>query len=248
MRFINTSDLVDPKRRFIEPHCIDEDITWEFHIGRPKSKLERLVTRPNLARWRAAFTAARSASVQGSPSVLVSHLPRMGAATNLFRRMFCPRVPQIAFAFNFTDLPTGVDLIRMRKSLRDIDEFVVFSNFEKGLYSRHFGIDETRFRYLPWAMERPKPGATHPRPDLNDYLCAIGGEGRDYALLAQAMKEMPETKMIVVARPYSIEGIEFPDNVSVFTNLSADETWRIVSDSAGMVLPLRSAETACGHI
>lgn len=248
MRFINTSDLADPAWRFIEPFCSDESISWEFHIGRPRNTLERLVPRPNLARWRAAGTAALSARRQSQPSVLVSHLPRIGAATNIFRRAFCPNVPQIAFAFNFTDLPTGADLVRMRKSLSGIDEFVVFSNFERGLYSRHFGIDETRFRYLPWAMETPKPGPTHPRPDLDNYFCAIGGEGRDYALLARAMREMPETKMIIVARPYSIKGIEFPDNVVVFTNLSAGETWRIASDSAGMALPLRSGETACGHI
>src|SRR6056297_1795931 len=248
MRFINTSDLAEPSWRFIEPFCSDDDISWEFHIGRPRNTLERLVPRPNLARWRAAGTAALSARRQDQPSVLVSHLPRIGAATNIFRRAFCPNVPQIAFAFNFTDLPTGTDLVRMRKSLSGIDEFVVFSNFERGLYSRHFGIEETCFRYLPWAMEAPKPGPTHPRPDLDNYFCAIGGEGRDYALLAQAMRKMPETKMIIVARPYSIKGIEFPDNVVVFTNLSAGETWRIASDSAGMVLPLRSGETVCGHI
>ena len=51
-----------------------------------------------------------------------------------------------------------------------------------------------------------------------------------------------------VARPYSIEGIDFPDNVVVHTNLPSDQTWRLVADSQGMVIPLQSDNTACGHI
>src|SRR6056297_315137 len=109
MRFINTSDLAEPSWRFIEPFCSDDDISWEFHIGLPRNKLERFVPRPNLARWRAAGTAALSARRQDRSCMLVSHLPRMGAATNLLRRGLCPTVPQVAFAFNFTDLPTGLD-------------------------------------------------------------------------------------------------------------------------------------------
>lgn len=54
--------------------------------------------------------------------------------------------------------------------------------------------------------------------------------------------------MVVVARPYSIAGLTFPPNVRVFTNLPAPETWRIAVDSRGLVIPLKTDTTACGHI
>ncbi|RKT32343.1 glycosyl transferase family 1 [Roseovarius halotolerans] len=209
--------------------------------------MERIVRKPNLARWRAAYQSARCAARE-ERSVLVSHLPRMSAATNLFRKRFCPQVPQIAFAFNFTDMPVKMDFRRLRSMLAGIDEFIVFSQYERSLYSEYFGFQPERFRFLHWAMEAPQPGPENPVSGPDSYLCSIGGEGRDYRLLAEAMRALPDVAMVVVARPHSIRGINFPQNVKVFTNLPARQTWRIVQDSAGVVIPLRSDKTTCGHI
>lgn len=246
MIFINNSDLLDAEWRFLEPHCDDAGISWEFHHGVPHTRLERAIRRPNLARYRAALTAARSAA-RTPGAVLVSHLPRMSAATNLVRRMLCPRVPQIAFAFNFTDLPEGRDRSLLSRALRHIHEFVVFSTYERTLYADHLGLPPERIRYLPWAMETPVPGPENPAGAAG-YLCSIGGEGRDYALLAETMRALPHVRMVIVARPYSVAGIDFPENVAVLTNRPEAETWRIMADSAGLVIPLRSDRTTCGHI
>lgn len=54
--------------------------------------------------------------------------------------------------------------------------------------------------------------------------------------------------MVVVARPYSIAGIDFPPNVSVYTNLPGPQTWRIAIESRGLAIPLKTENTACGHI
>ncbi len=206
--------------------------------------------RPALARWRAAWMAAMAARTR-KDAILVSHLPAMAAATNLLRRTICPNTRQIAFAFNFTDLPQGWRRAWFEYALRGIDEFVVFSRFEQPLYAAHFGIPEEHIRFLPWAMDRPEPGPNSPVQGLlapGSYLCAIGGEGRDYALLAEVMRRMPEVPLVIVARPYSIAGLNFPPNVRVFTNLPAPETWRIAVDSRGLVIPLKTDTTACGHI
>ena len=247
MHMINTSDLAQHDWRFLEPYSEDPDLSWSFHYGRPANALERAVPRPALGRWRAALTAVQEARVRPG-AVLVSHLPRMAAATNVLRRRFSPATKHIAFAFNFTDLPQGADRARLTRAFRDIDEFVVFSNMEIGIYSRHFNLSEDRFRFLPWAMERPVPGPDSPVAGQGPYLASIGGEGRDYALLARAMRELPDTKMVIVARPHSVAGIVFPENVTVFTNLPGPATWRIAADSQGLVIPLKSDKTACGHI
>ena len=247
MHFINTADLVSQDWTFLQPYCQDPSISWEFHIGRPRTRMEQIIRKPDLARWRAAYQSARRAT-QNDHAALVSHLPRMSAATNIFRKRFCPQVPQIAFAFNFTDLPTGMDYRRLRSSLAGIDEFVVFSQYERRLYSEYFGFRPECFRFLPWAMDTPQPGPENPVSGPESYLCSIGGEGRDYTLLADAMRALPDISMVVVARPHSIRGIDFPPNVKVFTNLPAPQTWRIVQDSAGVAIPLRSDKTTCGHI
>ncbi len=251
MRFINTSDLMNSKWRFLESVCDDPELVWEVVSGLPHNWLERTVRRPALARWRAAATAALTARRSKEPQVLVSHLPQMAAATNLMRRALCPSVPQVAFAFNFTDLPQGGKHAFMTKALAGIDSFVVFSRFEQPLYTDFFGIPDDRVHFLPWAMDVPVPGPESPVPEewrKAGFFSAIGGEGRDYALLAEVMRKRPLVRMVVVARPYSVAGIDFSENVTVFTNLPGPVTWRIAADSCGMVIPLKTDTTACGHI
>lgn len=247
MKIISTSDLMGPAWSFLAPHSTDASVSWTTHSGLPRNALERRIKRPHLGRYRAAWTAVQEARTTPD-ALLVSHLPLMGGATNLLRRRFCPAVPQIGFSFNFTDLPTGARRRYLARALRGISECVVYSRFELDLYPTYFDMDPALFRFLPWAMEPPQPGPDNPTGLTTPYLCSIGGEGRDYALLARVMRDLPQITMVVIARPYSIAGIDFPDNVQVFTNLPLDQTWRVAKDSGGLVIPLVSPETACGHI
>ena len=96
-------------------------------------------------------------------------------------------------------------------------------------------------------MEAPTPGAANSIGQPGSYLCSIGGEGRDYAVVAEAMRRRPRDRMVIIARPHSVEGISFPDNVTVLTNRPAPETWRIAVDSAGIIVPLLTENTVCGH-
>jgi len=247
MKIISISDLMGPDWPFLGPHDTGASLSWATHSGVPRNTLERRIRRPHLGRYRAAWTAVQQARAVPD-ALLVSHLPLMAAATNVLRRRICPDAPHIGFSFNFTDLPTGARRRYLSRALRGMTEYVVYSRFERDLYPAHFDLDPALFRFLPWAMEAPRPGPHNPTGLTGDYLCAIGGEGRDYALLARVMRDLPQIAMVVVARPYSIAGIDFPDNVRVFTNLPLDQTWRVACDSGGLVVPLVSPDTACGHI
>eukprot|EP01036_Dinobryon_divergens_P058830 gene58830-78492_t len=143
-----------PGWRFLEDASDDPSLLWRTHSGLPRNALERLVRRPSLGRWRAAFEAAWEAR-KSKNALLVSHLPLMAAATNLFRRALCPRVRHIAFAFNFTDLPTGWRKTFLAWAFKGIDEFVVFSTFERERYAAYFGIPIERLRFIPWVMDAP---------------------------------------------------------------------------------------------
>ena len=246
--FVNNTDLLHPDWRFIEPFWSDPRATWDFYHGVPRNWIEARIRRPHLGRYRAALQAVRAARTQRARSVLVSHLPAMAAATNILRRQLCPEVRQIAFAFNFTALPTGRRLSYFRRALQGIDEFVVFSQMEREVYAEAFDLPPERFHMLPWAADAPVVGPDNPVPFEGPYLCAIGGEGREYGLLAAVMRDRPQARMVVDASPSSVAGIEFPENVTLFTNLPGPQTWRLAKDSQGLVIPLKTADTACGHI
>lgn len=247
MHYINISDLTDRSWRFLEPYDTEARMAWEMHHGLARNALERAITRPALARYRACLEAVRAAR-RRADAVLVSHLPNVTVATAAMARGLRVTRPHVAFAFNYTQVPTGRRLALSRRVLRDIEEFTVFSRYEIGLYAELFDLPSERFTYLPWAMEPPEVAEGMERPFDRPYFSAIGGEGRDYRVLAEAMAQAPELRLAIVARPASIAGIEFPDNVSVFTNLPAPVTWAIAQQSCGMAIALKSNHTPNGHV
>jgi len=247
MHYINISDLVDRDWRFLEPVCTAPALSWDMRYGRPQNRLERLITRPAVARYRACLSAVWSAR-RRSDAVLVSHLPNVTLATAGLARRIAPGRPHVAFAFNYTHLPEGRRLALSQRYFQDVTEFVVFSRQEVGLYADLFDLPPSRFTFLPWAMQAPEVAFHHPPPFEGAYLSAIGGEGRDYHVLAEAMRAAPELQLAIVARPASIEGICFPENVKVFTNLPGPVTWAIAQKSCGMAIPLRTDRTPNGHV
>lgn len=239
-RVLNVSELGPPGAKFVDfPDGFDR---IDFS-GLPNSWLEQVITRPRLSRYRAAFAAAsRSAG-----AYVISHLPRMTAAVADGLAVYRSRPPHLAFSFNFTELPTGIDLWRFRRSLRAVDRFCVFSSFESEAYSDLFHIDPARFRRLLWAQDPPAVSAES-IPGLPPmYVSAVGGEGRDYKTLMRAASLLRDVPFVIVARPYNDFG-SVPSNVRLLHNLSADLTWRIARDSLCLVVPLKDRTTACGHI
>ncbi|MCL4068310.1 hypothetical protein M3484_17220 [Pseudomonas sp. GX19020] len=245
MHLVNFSELMGPDWRFPDPVCKIPGLSSECHVIAPGSRSWGL----RLNSWAAARRAVRAAR-ERSDAVLVSHLPgatlRVAALAGPGSRSGAG-IRHIAFAFNFTDLPQGRKLRAYRAALSRVDEFVIFSNFERDLYARHFGLPPERFTYLPWAMEVPRTGEVE-APFDQPWLVALGGEGRDYATLMQAARMRPDLRLVVIARPYNLAGLELPPNVKAFANLPAASAWGLVSGAAGMLLPLREGRTPNGHI
>jgi hypothetical protein len=186
-------------------------------------------------------------AARARPDVIISHLPRMTAASAECTRLIRRSPVHLAFSFNFTDLPQGLDRQRLKAAFQRVDRFCVYSRFERELYSHHFSLDPERISVLDWTQDPPRvnPGPA-PLPPMS-YVSAIGGEGRDYDTLIDAAGRLPHLGFIIVARPSSINR-PLPPNVQVHYNLPADITWRIAADSLAMVLPLRSDTTCCGQI
>lgn len=135
----------------------------------------------------------------------------------------------------------------MTYAFKSVERFVVYSTAEKKLYSEYFDIPKEKIDIIKWSMDVPEV-ANREQVVKGDYVCAVGGEGRDYGLLLKVAERLKEIKFIIVARPNSIDANTLPSNVILYKNVSVDVYWNIVAYSKFVVLPLKTATTNCGHI
>lgn len=221
-------------------------LEWVRFSGLPEHPIERLVKAVRLSRYRAAIQSARAA-VAGS--VVISHLPLMTAAVSTALMVKRKRPPHLGFSFNFTNLPRGTRLAYFKRALRTVDQFAVFSKYEQQLYPDIFNIDANRFIPVIWTQDPPAVQSMQAITVQRPYLCAIGGEGRDFKLLIEVARRIgAAVNFVVIARPHSLHGLSIPDNVVVLTNIPSARVWRIARDSQGILVPLQSAQTCCGHL
>jgi len=245
IKLVDVAELpVDAK--FVDLPDVDGDpVRWVRHSGLPQSSLERRVTRPRLSRYRAAWNAAAAAR---DAEAIISHLPNVTAAVSDFGVLTGMRAPHLAFSFNFTDLPGAAKRLRFSTSLARVAQFAVYTEYEAALYADYFGLPPERFRPLLWTQETPTIGVVDPALVPSEpFVAAVGGEGRDFAVLTAAAKALPEVPFIVIARPTGALR-DPPPNMKVHFNLPAPQTWALASRAAGMLAPLRTDETCCGHI
>jgi glycosyltransferase involved in cell wall biosynthesis len=251
------AELADPGWRWIANDLGPPLADWTFFSTRSRGFLEKLITRPALSRYRACRELARGAT-SGEFDLIVTHLPLVTCWTETFcgRRRKCPHV---AFAFNFTKLPTGPRFVLMRRAFQRLDRVIVFSSFERTLYSDYFGIPETRIEVIPWRIQDPRvqrlrsgvdaaatAGAT---PTGNsETISAVGSQGRDYATLFEAMRQLPYIRLVLVAGAKNLQGLDPPSNVEVRQNIPLAEAEAVLRESRFVVVPLRDAQTACGHV
>ena len=169
--------------------------------------------------------------------------------TSFARKAQRSTVPHIAFTFNFTELPGRTQQRLMRWAFRDVEQFFAFSSYECDLYSRTFSIPRDRFRMLHFGFDLPiaSTGVSRVRPDR--YVSAVGGEGRDYDTLVDAMRYLPHIQLEIIARPHNIQSlVELPANVTIRTNLGLPDTHAIMQSSEFTVLPLAHDRVPCGHV
>ena len=237
---VNVSELTATDAKFV---AMPPGVRRIDFSALPRNAVERVVRKPRLSRYRAALEAVLAS--KGMP--IISHLPRMTAAVSALEFLTGSNAPHLAFSFNFTDLPQGTPRDYLTRAFRGVDEFFVFSEYERELYSDYFSLPKERLTRLIWTQDPPifadesSPFAT------NSYVSAIGGEGRDYATLIAAAERLRDIDFVIIARPYN-DIPKVPTNVQLRHNLPLEMTWRIARESSCLVVPLRDRWTCCGHI
>jgi glycosyltransferase involved in cell wall biosynthesis len=249
--------LADPAWRWIANDLGPPLADWTFFSTRSRGFLEKLITRPALSRYRACRELGRGAT-SGEFDLIVTHLPLVTCWTETFcgRRRKCPHV---AFAFNFTNLPGGPRFVLMRRAFRRLDRVIVFSSFERTLYSDYFGIPESRIDVIPWRIQDPRVQRLRSGNDAtatagatptgsSEIISAVGSQGRDYATLFEAMRQLPDIRLVLVAGAKNLQGLDPPSNVEVRQNIPLAEAEAVLRESRFVVVPLRDSQTACGHV
>ena len=204
---------------------------------------------PKPQSWRRIVAARRAASLlTESSSLLVSHGPRMTMYGSFALAARFRSRRHLAYAFNFTELPSAGTRAAMRTAFKGVDRFVCFSTMERRLYADFFDLDIARFDMIHWAVRPPVADPVTDRSLPEAYVCAIGSQGRDYRTLMQAMTLLPRIGLVVVATPQSLHGLSIPPNVIVRCNVPLAQTMGILQRSRCSVVPLLGARVPCGHV
>jgi glycosyltransferase involved in cell wall biosynthesis len=246
---INAAEMGGPSWTFLKDEVSQvlgsEAPQWRFVSGVPKNAIERRITKPEIGRYRAAVEVAVHAALHPEACV-ISHLPTVTASTSIALQAARQRRPHLAYSFTFTSLPDGLRRRYMARAFSTVDRFVVYTDYERRRNAEWFDLDVERLDYVPWAMETPSYSDRFQNQE-GQYISAVGGEGRDYGTLFEAMKLIPQVKLIVVARPFNLRGLNPPNNVEVHTQLPADDFWSVVRHARFSAVPLLDDKVCCGH-
>lgn len=245
LRVINCHDF-EPGWSWIEPaYAGPPEIVWRS-VDTQRSPLLRKLPVLHWGRVRAGLQV-RQILASGEADLLVSHGPYTSYYVEALGRAGRHDVPHLAFAFNFTDVPTGQRLRAMQRAFGRIERLVVYTRMERALYADLFDVPAERFAFMRWGVAPPinKPGS---RKIENPYVVALGGEARDYATLCDAARRLPHISFVLIVRPNSLDGIAVPDNVTVHVNLPFAEAWSLVWHAEAALIPLRSDQTPNGLV
>jgi glycosyltransferase involved in cell wall biosynthesis len=232
--------------KWFAPSFEPNQIQWKFYYLKPGGLLEKYIKQPNLAMIRTCRQAVQDVK-QHQANLLVSIDPRVTFWCALFAKQLGVETEHIAHSFNFPDLPRGVKRNLMTSAFRNISKFTVYSKLEKQLYRDYFGIPEEKLDVCLWSVGKPEVQPQEPL-ETRDYICAIGGNARDYPTLMAAMEKLPDIPLVLVARPHNLKKLQIPANVKVLVNIPKTHAMNILKHSRFMVLPLRGSEVPCGHV
>jgi glycosyltransferase involved in cell wall biosynthesis len=245
VRVANIHDL-EPSWNWIEPiYSGSPAVSWRSLTTR-RSPMRGRIPGLHMGRIQASLKL-RSLITDNQLDLVVSHGPYTTYYAEAFGRGRRRNIPHLAFAFNFTDIPTGPRLYAMRRAFARVDRFAVYSSMERQLYSEIFGIPIDKFEFVRWGVA-PPISIPEDREIAGRYVAALGGEARDYPTFCEAARLLPQAHFVLIARPNNLMGLDVPRNMTVHTNLSWERAWSIMWHSDAVALPLRSEKTPNGLV
>ena len=226
---------------WIEPELRAADINvFTFRMTAPNKKINFI---------RGAWIALKAIWVaRKNNAVLFSHA--IEAANTVGFLMYLPglRLQHIAYTWHFRLYPARKrQIIALNLVKKNIDAYVVHSKIEEDSIPDSFDIPPEKIYTAYWAYENKPDVSNEPAKITGDYICTIGASQRDYKTLFKAMRKIPDKNLIVVCRPYNVEGLDIPANVEIHTLVTLSDCWNYIKHCKIFVLPLPAATTVTGH-
>ncbi|HZK90097.1 MAG TPA: glycosyltransferase [Stellaceae bacterium] len=132
------------------------------------------------------------------------------------------------------------------------DHYIVFSEWEVGLYRARLGIDAERLHFLPYGDWSPPAEAAGPPAPVNrgesGYYFAGGYSNRDYPTLIEAFRAIPQRLVIVCsALNTELDALDIPANVTLLRDLPGEDFDAYVRGARACILPLKHDTGASGQ-
>jgi glycosyltransferase involved in cell wall biosynthesis len=128
------------------------------------------------------------------------------------------------------------------------DHYIVFSEWEIGLYEAKLGIARERMHFLPYGDWSLAPVEAAPAPASGDYYFAGGYSNRDYPALIAAFRSIPAGLVIIgSALNKEIVDAELPANVTVLRDVPGEVFDDYVRNAKACIIPLKHDTGASGQ-
>jgi glycosyltransferase involved in cell wall biosynthesis len=131
------------------------------------------------------------------------------------------------------------------------DHYIVFSEWEIGLYQTNLGIAAERMHFLPygdWSGSDEPAATAAPNTGAGQHYFAGGYSNRDYPALIAAFRRIPSELLIVCSvLNKELDGIDIPPNVTILRDLPGDQFDTYVRDAKACIIPLKHDTGASGQ-
>jgi glycosyltransferase involved in cell wall biosynthesis len=175
--------------------------------------------------------------------VTVGH--RVALAFGLLRRLFGSRSAHIAKELFLDEAALRSPRKRRlaRAALRACDGFIVNCRVECRAYSDFLGVDEGRFRFLPW----PSNLDAQDVPAGQGYVFAAGRSFRDWETLFAAARQV-RAEFVVVAAQDDVAGLSVPPNVRLHLDVPRARYLQLLRDALVVAVPLKQTVRSVGQV
>jgi glycosyltransferase involved in cell wall biosynthesis len=169
-----------------------------------------------------------------------------GFSLALLRSLLGVRKPKmIILAYNHRAIVTLLPAMT-RFALKSVDHLTVLTKWEVMHYGTTLGIPEEKITFSPlgWYDSGTVCDKTRATQD-EGFIFASGRSYRDYATFAAALEGI-ESKVVINARKFNLEGIDFPLHVVINDLLPMQQFWELLAQSCFVVVPLADVPHAAG--
>ena len=122
-----------------------------------------------------------------------------------------------------------------------INRFICFAKEECEYYSEMFGVDKSKFVFVPLG----KCMESNTAVTDEKYIFATGRSNRDYDFLVEAVKDS-EYKLVIACDSYHLK--ESVENVTVLNDCHGEQMLELMAKSHCVVCPLKNLKLSSGQL